>query len=429
MEAKMEKIEANVIKLEVKVEAEKFNEALKKAYNKNKMRFNLQGFRKGKVPMAMVKKFYGVEVLYDDALNFVMEETYPKALDDNDIKPVDYPKIDVVQIGENKELIYTAQVTVFPEVKLGDYKGLEVEKKTYEVTDEDVAKELEAMQKRNARTEVKSEGKVENGNVAVIDFKGFVDGEAFEGGEGKDYPLEIGSGSFIDNFEDQLVGLAVGEEKEVKVTFPENYGKEELNGKEATFEVKVNEIKVKELPELNDDFAKDATEFDTLDAVKEDIKKRLTEQNEAKAKSELEEAVISAAVDCTTIDLPQVMVDKEIDAMIKDLENRLKYQGLTLEQYMQYTGNDMEKMKDYMKDNAERKVRADLVLDEIAKVEKIEATEEELKEKATELAKMYSPQDPEKMAELLMKGQKEMIENDIRIKKTIEFLIDNCKAN
>ena len=428
MEAQMEKIEANVVKLEVKVEAEKFNEALKKAYNKNKMRFNLQGFRKGKVPMAMVKKFYGVEVLYDDALNFIMEETYPKALDDNDIKPVDYPKVDIVQIGENKELIYTAQVTVFPEVKLGDYKGLEVEKKTYEVTDEDVAKELEAMQKRNARTEVKEEGKVENGNIAVIDFKGFVDGEAFEGGEGKDYPLEIGSGSFIDNFEEQLVGLAVGEEKEVKVTFPENYGKEELNGKEATFEVKVNEIKVKELPELNDVFAKDATEFETLDEVKNDIKERLTKQNEQKAKNELEEAVISAAIDCTTIDLPQVMVDKEIDVMIKDLENRLKYQGLTLEQYMQYTGNDMEKMKDYMRDNAERKVRADSVLDEIAKTEKIEATEEEVKEKATELAKMYSPQDPKKMVDLLIKGQKEMIENDIVIKKTIQFLIDNSKT-
>ena len=380
MEAKMEKIEANIVKLEVKVEAEKFDAALKKAYNKNKAHFNVQGFRKGKVPMAMVKKFYGVEVLYDDAINFVMEETYPVALEENDIKPVDYPKVEIVQVGEGKEFIYTAEVTVFPEVKLGEYKGLEVEKKTYEVTEEDVNKELEAMQMRNARVEVKSEGTVEDKNIAVIDFEGFVDGVAFEGGKGTNYPLEIGSGSFIDNFEEQLIGVAVGEEKEVNVKFPENYGKEELNGKDAMFKVTVNEIKVKELPALDDEFAKESTEFETLAEVKEDIKKRLEESNAKRAEKELEEAVINAAVDCATIDLPQVMVEKEIDVMIKDLENRLKYQGLTLDQYMQFTGNDLEKMKDYMRENAERKVRADLVLDAIAKAENFEVTEEELKE-------------------------------------------------
>lgn len=428
MEAKMEKIEANVVKLEVKVEAEKFEAALKKAYNKNKMHFNVQGFRKGKVPMAMVKKFYGVEVLYDDAINFVMEETYPVALKENDIKPVDYPKVDIVQVEEGKEFIYTAEVTVFPEVEVGEYKGLEVEKKSYEVTEEDINKELEQMQVRNSRVEVKTEGTVEDKNIAVIDFKGFVDGVAFEGGEGNNYPLEIGSGSFIDNFEEQLIGAKVGEEREVKVTFPENYGKEELNGKEATFKVTVNEIKVKELPALDDEFAKESTEFETIAEVKEDIKKRLEESNTAKAQKELEEAVINAAIDCTKIDLPQVMVDKEIDVMIKDLENRLKYQGLTLEQYMEYTGNDLEKMKDYMKENAERKVRGDLTLDAIAKAENIEVTEEELKEKATEVAKMYSAAEDEKMIDLLMKSQKEMLENDIRITKTIKFLVDNCKV-
>ena len=428
MEAKMEKIEANIVKLEVKVEAEKFDAALKKAYNKNKAHFNVQGFRKGKVPMAMVKKFYGVEVLYDDAINFVMEETYPIALEENDVKPVDYPKVEVVQVGEGKEFIYTAEVTVFPEVKLGEYKGLEVEKKTYEVTEEDVNKELEAMQMRNARVEVKSEGTVEDKNIAVIDFEGFVDGVAFEGGKGTNYPLEIGSGSFIDNFEEQLIGLAVGEEKEVNVKFPENYGKEELNGKDAMFKVTVNEIKVKELPALDDEFAKESTEFETLAEVKEDIKKRLEESNTNRAEKELEEAVINAAVDCATIDLPQVMVEKEIDVMIKDLENRLKYQGLTLDQYMQFTGNDLEKMKDYMRENAERKVRADLVLDAIAKAENFEVTEEELKEKATEVAKMYSAADNEKMIELLMNSQKEVLENDLRINKTIKFLVENCKT-
>lgn len=427
MEAKMEKIEANVVKLEIKVEAEKFEAALKKAYNKNKAHFNVQGFRKGKVPMAMVKKFYGVEVLYDDAINILMEESYPEALKENDIKPVDYPKVDIVEVGEGKDFVYTATVTVFPEVVLGEYKGLEVEKKSYEVTEEDVNKELEAMQQRNSRVEVKTEGTVEDKNIAVIDFKGYVDGEAFEGGEGNNYPLEIGSGSFIGNFEEQLIGVAVGEEKEVKVKFPENYGKEELNGKDAIFNVTVKEIKVKELPALDDEFAKEASEFETIAEVKEDIKKRLVETNEERVKKELEEELISAAIASTTIDLPQVMVDKEIEVMIKDLENRLKYQGLTLDQYMEYTGNDLDKMKDYMKENAERKVRADLVLDAVSKAENIEVTEEELKAKAEEVAKMYSAGETEKMVELLMSAQKEMLENDIKINKTIKFLVDNAK--
>lgn len=427
MEAKMEKIEANVVKLEIKVEAEKFDEALKKAYNKNKMHFNVQGFRKGKVPMGMVKKFYGVEVLYDDAINYVMEDSYPEALEKNDVKPVDYPKVDIVQIGEGKEFIYTAEVTVYPEVVLGDYKGLEVEKKTYEVTEEDIENELKSMQEKNSRVETKTEGAVADKDIAVIDFKGFVDGVAFEGGEGKDYPLEIGSHSFIDGFEDQLVGVAVGEQKEVKVTFPENYGKEELNGKDATFEVTVKEIKVKELPALDDDFAKDATEFETIAEVKEDIKKRLEEANKNREESELEEAIITAAIDSTTIDLPQVMVENEVNTMVKDLENRLQYQGLTMDQYMQYTGNDLDKMKDYMRDGAERKVRADLTLEAIAKAENIEVTEEEVKEKAVEVAKVYSAEANDKMIELLMNAQRPALENDIRIKKTIKLLIDNAK--
>ncbi|MBU5487497.1 trigger factor [Clostridium sp. MSJ-8] len=427
MEAKMEKIEANVVKLEIKVEAEKFDEALKKAYNKNKMHFNVQGFRKGKVPMGMVKKFYGVEVLYDDAINYVMEDSYPEALEKNDVKPVDYPKVDIVQIGEGKEFIYTAEVTVYPEVVLGDYKGLEVEKKTYEVTEEDIENELKSMQEKNSRVETKTEGTVADKDIAVIDFKGFVDGVAFEGGEGKDYPLEIGSHSFIDGFEDQLVGVAVGEQKEVKVTFPENYGKEELNGKDATFEVTVKEIKVKELPALDDDFAKDATEFETIAEVKEDIKKRLEEANKNREESELEEAIITAAIDSTTIDLPQVMVENEVNTMVKDLENRLQYQGLTMDQYMQYTGNDLDKMKDYMRDGAERKVRADLTLEAIAKAENIEVTEEEVKEKAVEVAKVYSAEANDKMIELLMNAQRPALENDIRIKKTIKLLIDNAK--
>jgi len=427
MEAKMEKIEANLVKIEVRVEAEKFDAALKKAYNKNKAHFNVQGFRKGKVPMAMVKKFYGVEVLFDDAINFSIDETYGKALAENDIKPVDYPKIDIVEIGEGKDLVYTAEVTVYPEVKLGEYKGLEVKKNSYEVTEEEVQKQLESIQEKNARVETKTEGTVEKGDIAVIDFKGFIDGEAFEGGEGTDYSLEIGSGSFIDTFEDQLVGLKAGENKEVKVTFPEGYGKEELNGKPATFEVTVKEIKVKELQELDDEFAKEVSEFDTLAELKEDIKKKAEEHNAQKADREFENDVITAAVETATIDLPEVMVEKEIDAMIGDLENRLRYQGLTLDQYMEFTGSSVDKMRDYMKENADKKVRADLVLDAIAKAENIEATEEEIKEKALELAKMYSATEHEKMADMLVNTQGAMLSRDIVIAKTVKLLTDNVK--
>ena len=428
MEAKMEKIENNVVKLEIRVEAEKFNEALKKAYNKNKMHFNVQGFRKGKVPMAMVKKYYGIEVLFDDAINFVIDETYPKTIEENNIRPVDYPSIEVVEVGEGKDLVYTAKVTVYPEVVLGEYKGLEVTKNTYEVKEEEVEAQLKSMQEKNARVEVKAEGTVENGDIAVIDFKGFIDGVAFEGGEGKAYPLEIGSGSFIDNFEEQLVGAAVGETREVKVKFPEAYGKEDLNGKDATFEVTVHEIKAKELPALDDEFAKDVSEFDTIAELKEDIAKKIQENNNSRAENEYEDAIINAAIETATIDLPEVMVEKEIDHMVKNLESRLKYQGLTLEQYMEFTGNSVDKMRDYMRANAERTVKSDLVLEAIAKAENIVATEEELKAKALEVSKMYSADESEKMAELIMNSQKSVLEHDIVISKTIQFLKDNCKT-
>lgn len=427
MEAKMEKIETNVVKLEIRVEAEKFTAALKRAYDKNKSHYNVQGFRKGKVPMSVVKKFYGIEVFYDDAVNFVIDETYPAALAENNIKPVDYPKVEIVEVGEGKDLVYTAEVTTYPEVELGTYKGLEVSKPVYEVNDEEVEKELQATQEKNARVVVKEEGNVEDKNIAVIDFKGFIDGVAFEGGEGTDYALEIGSGSFIDNFEEQLVGASVGEEREVKVTFPENYGREELNGKEATFKVTVKEIKVKELPELDDEFAKEVSEFETLAEYKEDLKKKLQEREDQKAEHEFEEALITAVIENTKLELPQVMIEKEIDAMVKDLENRLKYQGLTLEQYMEFTGNTNEKMRDFMKENAERKVKADIIIDAIAKAEDIKATEEEVKEKALEIAKMYSAGETEKMAEMLMQAQRPMIENDIVVVKTLNLLKESTK--
>ena len=423
MEAKMEKIDVNVVKFEVKVEADKFKEALTRAYKKNVKKFNVPGFRKGKVPMSVVKKYYGVEVLLEDAVNFAIEGSYANVLKENNVRPVDFPKVEVVQAEEGKDLIYTAEVTVYPEVELGAYKGLNVEKKTYEVTEEEVAAKLKEMQEKNARVEVK-EGAIENGNIAVIDFKGFIDGVAFEGGEGHDYSLEIGSGSFIDNFEEQLVGAKAGDKVEVNVTFPENYGKEELNGKPAKFEVEVKEVKAKELPVLDDEFAKEVSEFETLEALKEDTTKKLEEANTARAEREYEEAILRAVVENAKMDIPAVMVEQEIDRMVQNLAQRLQYQGLTLEQYFQFTGTDAEKMREYMKENAETKVKTELVLEALQKAEKMEVLDEELKEKASEVAKLYGAND-EKMVELLLQNQREALVADVMTSKVIKFLKEN----
>ncbi|MDU2123767.1 MAG: trigger factor [Clostridium celatum] len=427
MEAKMEKIDVNIVKFEVKVEAEKFDAALTRAYKKNVKNFNVPGFRKGKVPMNVVKKYYGIEVLLEDAVNFAIEGSYSEVLKENNIVPVDYPKIDVVEVGEGKDFVYTAEVTVYPEVELGDYKGLSIEKKTYEVTEEEVSKKLKEMQEKNARVETKEEGTVENGNIAVIDFKGYVDGEAFQGGEGKDYSLEIGSKTFIDTFEEQLVGAKVNDTVEVNVTFPENYGKEELNGKPAKFEVTIKEIKVKELPELDDEFAKETSEFDTIADLKADVTKKLEEANTERSEREFEEAVITAVSGNAKVEIPEVMVEKEVDKMVQNLQQRLQYQGLTLEQYFQFTGTDEEKMREYMRANAQTKVKVDLVLEAIEKAENIEATEEEIREKAVEVAKMYSASEDEKMVDLLMQSQQAALRADVITNKTIKLLIENNK--
>ena len=427
MEAKMEKIDVNVVKFEVKVEANKFNEALTRAYKKNVKNFNVPGFRKGKVPMNVVKQYYGVGVLLEDAVNFAIDGSYSEVLKENNIIPVDYPKIDVVEVGEGKDFVYTAEVTVYPEVELGEYKGLSVEKKTYEVTEEEVAKKLKEMQEKNARVESKEEGTVENGNIAVIDFKGFVDGEAFQGGEGHDYSLEIGSKTFIDTFEEQLVGAKVNDTVEVNVTFPENYGKEELNGKPAKFEVTIKEIKVKELPELDDEFAKETSEFDTIAELKADITTKLEAANAERADREFEEAVINAVAENAKVEIPAVMVEKEVDKMVQNLQQRLQYQGLNLEQYFQFTGTDEEKMREYMRENASTKVKVDLVLEAVEKAENIDATEEEIKEKAVEVAKMYSASEDDKMVELLMQSQQAALRSDVITNKAVKFLLENNK--
>jgi len=428
MIAKIEKLENNIVQLEITVEAQKFDEALLKSFKKNSKKFDLPGFRKGKAPLAMIKRNYGVEVFYEDAINLVYEDTYPKAIKENDINPVDYPELDIVEIGEGKDFKYTAKVAVMPEVILGEYNGVEVSKIEYPVSEDEVDKQIKSMQDKGARVEVKAEDAIiEKGDIAIIDFKGFVDGIAFEGGEGKEFSLEIGSGSFIDNFEDQLIGLKKDEKKEVNVHFPEEYGKEELNGKAAMFEVTVNEIKAKEVPELDDEFAKEVSEFDTLDELKADIKNKIVESNNLRAEREFEDKVVDAACENAKIDIPAVMIKKETDIMLQDLEQKLKVQELDLNSYYKYTNTTEEKVREYMRENAEKRVKTKLVVDEIAKAEKFEATEEELLEKATEYAKQYGDKDIEKMAKLLLDAQKEYIKADVINEKVIKMLVSNSK--
>lgn len=427
MQVKMEKVEANLVELEIRVEAKNFDEAIEKAFRKNAKSFNIPGFRKGKVTLSMVKKFYGVETLYNDAIEFCIGETYTKAIDENNINPVDMPEISVLEVAEGKDLVYKAKVTVMPEVKLGDYKGVEVKAIELEDTKETVEKELKSLQEKNARVEAKTEGTVANGDIAVIDFKGFIGDEAFEGGEGKEYPLEIGSGSFIGNFEEQLVGLSVGDSKDVVVTFPEQYGKEELNGKEAKFEVTVKRIDVKEVPALDDELASEVSEFETVEELKADLTKKAEEASAARAESELKESIINVVVDNATIEIPEVMIEKETDDMIKNLEQRLSYQGLGLEQYYELTGSSEDKMRTYMKENAERKVKTDLVLSEITRAESLTVTEDELREKANDVAKMYAAE-ADKIAEMLITTQRNALEADVLRAKTIELLVKEAKV-
>ncbi|MGH4140635.1 trigger factor [Clostridium sp.] len=428
MIVKMEKLEKNIIKLEVTVEAKRFSESLKKSAAKKSKTINIPGFRKGKAPMSLIKKMYGEGVFFEDAINFCCDDTYPEALKEYDINPLDYPKIDIIEIGEGKDFVYTASVAVVPEVKLGEYKGLEAKKTEYNVTDEEIENQLKGMQEKNARIEEKIDGEITMGNIAVIDFKGFIEGTAFEGGEGKDFELEIGSGSFIDTFEQQLVGLKAGETKEVKVNFPEAYGREDLNGKLATFNVTVKSMKVKELPAIDDEFAKDVSEFDTLEELRNDIKTTLLKSSKDREVKEFEEAVIDAVCSNVAMDIPEVMIKRETDTMLKDLEMKLKYQGLDLESYYQYTNNTEEKVREYMKEAAEKRVKTDLIITEIAKTEKVEASDEELLEKAKEVAKQYGEKDLEKTADLIMKAQKQYLKIDVVNQKVIKMLVDSAKV-
>lgn len=426
MSLQVEKLENSTAKLTIEVEASKFDKAIQKAYQKNKNKFNIPGFRKGKVPYAMVEKMYGAAVFYEDAANELISGAYAQAAEESGLEIVARPEINVTQIEKGKPFIFEAEVTTKPEVKLGKYKGIKVEKADVTVTDEEVAEELDKVKEQNARLVAADDKAVEDGDQTTIDFEGFVDGVAFEGGKGEDYPLTIGSHSFIDTFEEQLIGKKVGEEVEVNVTFPENYQAKELAGKPAMFKVTIKEIKVKEYPELDDDFAQDVSEFDTLDEYKEDIKKNLTEKKEKEAEAEKESKVIEAIVNDAEMDIPEKMVEAQAEQMLEEFAQNIAMQGISFEQYLQFTGATVDQMKEQVKPQAQARVESSLVLEAVVKAENIEATEEEVEEEIKEMAGRYN-MEADKLKGLLTDSDKENLKKDICARKAAKFVVDEAK--
>lgn len=427
MNVKTEQIEKNVVQLEIEVDAAKFEEGMQKAYIKNAKRFNIPGFRKGKAPRKIIERYYGEVVFYEDAINIVCPEAYDEAVKETNIAPVSQPELDIKQIGNGENLVFTAKVTVKPEVVLGDFKGIEVNKIEYNVTDEDVENELKKMQEKNSRLVTIEDRPVQSGDQTVIDFEGFVDGVAFEGGKGENYNLEIGAGQFIPGFEDQLIGKNIGEEVEVNVTFPEEYHAEDLAGKPALFKVKVNQIKFKELPELDDEFVKDVSEFDTLDELKKDLLSKMTEEAERKAKQELENAIVDKVVDAATVEIPAVMIESQLDHIARDFDMRLRSQGLDLEKYMQLTGSDMTKFKEQFTAQAEKQVKTSLVLENVGKAESITVTDEDFDKEIARMAESYK-MEVDKLKSMLRPEDMDSIREDMLITKAVEFLVQNAKV-
>ncbi|WP_020059989.1 trigger factor [Bacillus sp. 123MFChir2] len=426
MTAKWEKLEGNVGVLTIEVDVKEVNNSLDAAFKKVVQTINVPGFRKGKMPRPLFEQRFGVESLYQDALDIILPKAYGEAIDETGIFPVAHPEIDIEKFEKGQNLIFTAKVTVKPEVKLGEYKGLTVEKEDATVTDEDVENELTSLQERQAELVVKEDGTVENGDTAVIDFEGFVDGEAFEGGKGENYSLAIGSNTFIPGFEEQLVGLKAGEQKEVEVSFPEEYHAAELAGKPATFKVTVHEIKVKELPALDDEFAKDANEeVATLDELKAKIRENLEVSKKQEAEHKVRDEVVEKAAANAEIDIPEAMIETELDRMVREFEQRLSYQGMNLELYYQFTGTDEEKLKGQMKEDAAKRVTTNLVLEAIIEAEKIEATDEEVNAEVEKMAEMYNmPVDAVKQA----LGNVEGVKEELQVRKAVDFLVDNSKT-
>jgi len=425
MSAKMEKTEnANEVKLEITVEAAKFDEAMKKVYAKTAKYFSIPGFRRGKAPMHLVEKQYGTEIFFEDTFNEVAPQAMEEAVAEHNLIAVSRPDIEITQIGKGKDLIFTAVIQTKPEVKLGKYKGISLTKVDYPVTDDMIEHEIGHMAERNARVITVEDAPVESKDIAVIDFEGFVDGVAFEGGKAEKHELEIGSNTFIPGFEDQVIGMKIGEEKDINVTFPEEYFSKDLAGKDAVFKVKLHEIKRKELPAIDDEFAKDVSEFDTLEELKNSIKEKLEEENKNKAKYETEDAAIKAVCEKTEIDIPSGMIETEIDHMVKDFETRLSYQGISLKQYLMMINKTEADIRKEMEEQAKISVKTNLVLEAIVKAEDIQVEEEKVADKIKEMAKNYGRKEEDMLANA---GIKDYIEKGMKTEKAIEFIMENAK--
>lgn len=423
MSVQVEKLEKSMAKLTIEVAAEEFDTAINKAYQKSKGKIAMPGFRKGKAPRAMIEKMYGAGVFYEDAANIIIPDAYEAAAKESELEIVAQPEIAVEQAEKGKSFIFTATVAVKPEVTLGDYKGIEVEKKTAEVTDEELNAEIDKVRESNARMITVDDRAAQDGDTVVIDFDGYVDGEQFEGGKAEDYTLVLGSHSFIDTFEEQLVGKSIGEEVEVNVTFPEQYQAEELQGKPAVFKVTIKEIKVKELPELDDDFAQDVSECDTLDAYKEEVKSKLMTTKENELKGAKEDEIIEKIIENATMEIPAPMVDTQTRQMTQEFAQRLQSQGLSMEQYMQFTGLTPQKMMEELQPQALKRIQSRLVLEAIVAAEKIEATEEDIEKEIENMAQMYQ-MEVDKLKELVGEDEKKQIGLDMAVQKAVEFVVD-----
>ncbi|MCI5492774.1 MAG: trigger factor [Lachnospiraceae bacterium] len=426
MSVQVENLEKNMVKLTIEVSADKVEEALKAAYNKQKSKISVPGFRKGKVPMAMVEKMYGPEVFYEDAANIMMQDAYPAAVDESGVDIVSQPTIDVTQLEKGKSFIFTAEVAKRPEVTLGKYKGVTVTKIDTTVTDEEVDEAVEKERNNNARTITVEDRPIAVGDTAVIDFEGFVDGVAFEGGKGENHPLEIGSHTFIDTFEDQLVGKNTGDEVDVNVTFPEEYQAADLAGKPALFKVKIHEIKAKELPELDDEFAQDVSEFDTLAEYKESVKKNLEKTKEDNAKRTKEDEAIGKIIEKSTMEIPDAMIDTQVQNMLQEFAQRMAQQGLSLDQYMQFSGMTIDKLKEQVRPEAVTRIKSSLVLEQIAKDENIEVSDADIDAELEKMAGMYG-MEVEKLKEYMGDAEKESMKRDLAINKAVELIMDNIK--
>lgn len=428
MSLQVEKLEKNMAKLTIETDVEEFEKAIEKAYQKQKSKISIPGFRKGKVPRQMVERMYGKEVFFEEAANIVIPDAYDKALDECEEEIVSSPKIEVTQIEAGKPFVFTATVALKPEVKLGKYKGVKIDKIETEVTEEEVDAQIEKERENNARNVTVDDRPVEDGDMTTLDFEGFVDGEAFEGGKGESYPLTIGSGAFIPGFEEQLVGAKIGEETEVKVTFPEDYQAEHLQGKEAVFKCTVKEIRKKELPELNDEFASDVSEFDTLAEYRADVRKNLEEQKAKDAKREREDAAVKAAVEDSEMEIPEAMLETQQKQMVDEFAQRITMQGISMEQYLQLTGSNYQQMVEQVKPQAEERVRSRLVLEAVAKAENLEATEEDYEEELKTMADVYQ-MEVDKVRELMRERDKKSIMQDLAVRKAAEFVAENAKES